>query len=428
MIPVNRRKEIMKAGIIITLFSLIISGSTGPGLLAGQELKRAAMVEFEAGNYPAAIRYLKEAKLSSPGDPEIYYYLGYFTHYLCYDSIPLSGFDLDRSDEVLRYLRRAVELDPEYGNAYYFIGAECGARARIKMTRGDIEGAREEYRRGRSLGGFPEWLIEYGRNILKSCSRNAILFLGGDADTNPVEYLRLVEGYRSDVTAIPVALLNRPWFIKRARDGIPGMLPPAPVSWSDFQIMNMHNYKWKPNQVEVEISREAMAEYGIEKETFCWELEPDLSEGLLSPGNAALADIIATNRFERDIYFSLACGDISGLGENMQLCGLAMKLVPVPAPGTAIEVDAPSARKVLLDDDNYSSLPSVPESEMPRVSNILMNYPAALLRLCAYHLRRGEKKNAADIFGLIDQTGMKQYINMSRLESHIETYRKMAAE
>ncbi|MBD3424976.1 MAG: hypothetical protein GF417_11115, partial [Candidatus Latescibacteria bacterium] len=52
MRPVIRRKEIIRTGIIITLFLLIISGSTGPGLLASQELKRAAMEEFEAGNYP----------------------------------------------------------------------------------------------------------------------------------------------------------------------------------------------------------------------------------------------------------------------------------------------------------------------------------------------------------------------------------------
>ncbi|MFO7915138.1 MAG: tetratricopeptide repeat protein [Candidatus Krumholzibacteriales bacterium] len=416
----------MKAIIIL---SVLIILSSVPEAASGElDLKSAALEQFEEGNYRKAIQYLKEAEQSSPDNPEIYYYLGYFTHYLCYDSVPLSGFNLDKSEEVLGYLSKAVELKPDYGNAYYFIGAECGARARIKLMQGDIQGARKEFIRGRSLGGYPDWLIEYGRNTLKSCSENAILFLGGDADTNPVEYLQLVKDYRTDITCIPVALLGRPWFVRMIRDGIKGVLPAAPVSWSDYQIMNMHNYKWKSNTVEVEICEEAREEYGIENGLFGWNLDPDISERLLSAGAAAIADIITTNHFRRDIHFSLAMGKVAGLSDNMQLCGLTMKLVPVPASGTRLEVDTESVRKVLLNRENYRMLPGSATEGMPRISGILLNYPAALLQLCGYHLRRGEKESAAEIFDLLDEVEMEKYMDMGRLKPHLEMYRKMASE
>lgn len=393
-----------------------------------KDLKKSALELFEMGKYSSAVDRLREAERVNSDDPEVYYYLGYFTHYLCYDSVPLTGFNMDKSEQVLTYLKRAVELDPDYGNAYYFIGAECGARGRMKLMNGDTEGAREEFRRGRSLGGYPDWLLEFGRNILKSCSRGAILFLGGDADTNPIEYLQLVERYRTDVTAIPVALMSRPWFIKLVKRGVEDALPPVPISWSNYQIMNMHNYKWKANPVQAGISQEVRAEYGIEKAVFSWELKPDISDGLISAGTAAIADVIISNGFSRDIYFSLSCGGINGLDVYMQLCGMAMKLVPFETSGTGFEVDTESARKVLLEPENFSDLPGVEDTGMPRISGILTNYPAALIRLCGYHIRRGEKEKGAEIFELIDRAGMKEYIKIGKLESHLEMYRKMTAE
>ncbi len=389
-----------------------------------EDLKKMALSEFGGGNYAEAIRYLKEAEEKTTDDPEIYYYLGYFTHYLCYDSVPLSGYGPDESEEVLDYLKRAVELEPGYGNAYYFMGVECGARARIRLTEGDVEGAGEEFRRGMELGGYPGWLIEYGRNTLKSCKKNAILFLGGDADTNPVQYLQIVEGYRTDVTLLPMALMSRPWFIKLIKEDVEGVFPAAPVSWSDYQISNMHNYKWQANTVEAPLSEGIKEELDVEGETFSWQLKPDLSERLISAGRAATADVINTNGFERPVYFSLACGMVEGLKENLQLSGLALRLLPVKTTGTDLSVDAGSTEDVLLNRENYSSLPGVAEKDMPRISGMLANYPAALLRLCGYLVIRGRNTEARAVFTLLEQTGMENYIQMESLKPHFQGLRE----
>jgi tetratricopeptide (TPR) repeat protein len=395
---------------------------------SGKDFKQLALREFKGGNYRKAIQYLKEAQQEFPNDPEVYYYLGYFTHFLCYDSVPLAGYSLDKSDQVLGYLKRAVELKTDYGNAYYFIGTEYGVRARIRMMKGDIEGAREEYRLGRFLGGYPGWLVEYGRNTLKSCEKGAILFLGGDADTNPVNYLQLVEGYRTDVTAMPMALMSRPWYIKIIKGGVKGIIPPVPISWSDYQIMNMHPYKWKTNRVSAPISDKVRNKYDLEENFFYWEMRPDISENRLSAAAAAVADVIVNNGFERPVYFSLACAGVRDFEKNLQLCGFARRLIPFDVSGTEFEVDTSIAESVLLHRANYQFLPGVLERDMPRVSGVLRNYPGALLVLCRYYMERDRKREIESVLEFMDNTGLDKYIHMESLEPYFEKYRKLMVE
>lgn len=416
----------LSGAVSISILSAVVFLFTGfsrqASLRAQAEgLKESAIEEFRKADYPSAIEFMKRAAAENPGDPEVYYYLGYFTHYLCYDSVPLAGFDLERSDEVLEYLAKAVELDPGYGNAYYFIGAERGARARIHLFQGDVDAAREELIKGRDEGGYPDWLIEYGRNTLKSCSKNAILFLGGDADTNPVQYLQIVESFRLDVTALPQALLNRPWFAKMTAEGVEGGCRPAPISWTEYQIMNMHPYKWESNEMTVEISPEIRRIYGIEDEFFVWKMTPDISEGLMDAGSALAADIIVTNRWERPVYFSLACGKDFGLRNNFQLSALAWKLVPGGTEGSGLAVDEDAVERVLLDSKNFTDLNSVKDKGMPRVSRMLLNYPAALYRAGLYYLERGRKDEARRILDLFEEVGFEELIEMSDVTPHFES-------
>ena len=56
------------------------------------DLKEQALEEFKNENYPKSIELLKKAEKETPDDPEVYYYLGYFCHYLAYDSRPLKGY------------------------------------------------------------------------------------------------------------------------------------------------------------------------------------------------------------------------------------------------------------------------------------------------------------------------------------------------
>ena len=390
----------------VMLFTFLISAVFTSVMGQQVTLKEKAIAQFENANYPAAIELLQKALADSPNDADIYYYLGYFTHYLCYDSVPLTGFGRERSDEVLRFLKRAVELNSHYGNAYYFIGAEYGARARDEMQRGNINGVVEEFRLGRQASGYPDWMIEYGRNILRSCARDAILYTGGDADTNPIEYLQCVEGYRTDVTVIPLALLERPWFVSLLKQGMTGILAPAPISWSDEQIASMHPYKWKKNTIRIPVREGTKQANSSEQTTVEWELSPDMGRGdvlgLLSAGRAVFADILMTNQWERPIYFSSGCSPRAweGLESNTQLCGIVYRLLPFTSP-TSVDTETTSA--ILFDENSYRLLPTLRGSDMPKVSYMLQNYRVSFLSLAHQHVRQGELEHAKAVFAAMNR-------------------------
>lgn len=94
-----------------------------------KSLKEQAIEKFKAENYNDAISLLEQALKHSPNDAEIYYYLGWFNHYRAYDSRPLKGYDYRYYERIFEYLSKAIELNPNYGDAKYFYGAECSANA-----------------------------------------------------------------------------------------------------------------------------------------------------------------------------------------------------------------------------------------------------------------------------------------------------------
>jgi hypothetical protein len=62
-------------------------------------------------------------------------------------------------------------------------------------------------------GGFPAWMLEYGRILLDSCPRGAILFTGSMIDTDSARYWQAVNGTRRDVAVLPMGYLDRSWFL-----------------------------------------------------------------------------------------------------------------------------------------------------------------------------------------------------------------------
>ncbi|MFQ5709857.1 MAG: tetratricopeptide repeat protein [bacterium] len=373
--------------------------------LFGQEdvLKEQAIAMFKRGDYAKAIGILEQAKRQNANDAEIYYYLGYFSHYLAYDSRPLIGYDPNYSDKVLRYLNRTIELDPGFGDAYYFIGAEYGAKATQALRTENLKEYRLSYQRAHERGAFPAWLIEYAKNALASCEQNALLFVGGDAEFNPTQYLQTIQNYRQDVTVIPIGFLNRPWYVKKLREGVGDILQKAPIGLSDAQISDLHPYKWDTLTIEIPISEQMRKQLGLSQEaTMRWELKPDLRSDrrtYLSATRAVLANIVETNRWVRPIYFSLGCNpsSLAGLNEYFQLHGLANKLLPIKTRKTRYSIDAASVARILLDEENVKDFKDVHLHNMPRVSNILFNYYAVLSRLAAYYKEQNQSLKISEL-------------------------------
>ncbi|HSG29298.1 MAG TPA: hypothetical protein VLA34_12525 [Candidatus Krumholzibacterium sp.] len=413
--------------VLVVCMALIVLSSGLPAAQDSESMKERALIAFRNADYPNALELLEEALRLDPGDAWIHYYLGYFYHYLCYDSVPLSGYGLDDSDLVLEYLRKALEIDPSLGDARYFVGAEYGVRARYALACGDIAKARSELVKGRDEGGFPPWMIEYGRNVLDSCDPDAILVTGGDADTNPVMYLQVVEGMRPDVTAVISPLLSRPWYIRLLMQGIDGVMPAAPISWTEYQVSNLHPYKWKKNYITADVTPEVSSYYGMTSGTFRWQVEPDLGEGMLSPAGALTADIVKTNRFRRPVHFSLGCstGAYSGLNDNLQLCGMTFRLLPVKTGSDHPPIDVESTTRVFTTPDNFSAIGTLPETMMPRASSLLQNYRVVLLRLAHHHYGFDRRDTAREIFAFMEKSIPGSVVPYGNLEDHIQSLRRL---
>jgi len=394
-------KHIFAAALVVIAFAL---GASGVSAQAQKEnLKAKALEEFRLQNYPGAIRYLKQAIKENPKDAELYYYLGYYTHYLCYDSVPLTGYGTAVSDTIIGYLTKALELDPSLGDARYFLGSEHGARALNELDRMNIPGFRRELELGRASGGYPDWLLEYGRNILRSCRPNAILFTSGDAEVLPIWYCQVVENFRADVTQVPIALMQRPWFVMRLKNGLGERRgKQLPISWSDEQILEMRPYKWNTRMMTVPVPEAARTQFGMPDSaaTFSWTLDPDLKagdSGFLSTHRALMADMIATNAWKRPIQSSLGA-ILPGLDDDLQLTGLAMQLVPFDAAKAGRDIDYDMCIQVLSDAGNFKFLPTLVKNDMPRVSYVLQNYWVAVLRATYGLLQSGDRDRARALF------------------------------
>ena len=381
-------------------------------------LKEQALEKFKMEHYDDAINLLEQALKQSPNDAEIYYYLGWFNHYRANDSRPLKGYDYAYSERVLAYLDKAIELNPNYGDAKYFYSAECGSLAMVEMQNYNAERLKYYYELAFKKGTFPDWLIEYGRNLLAGCSENAILFTGGDADFNICSYLQICENLRTDVTIIPIALIDRPWYVIFLKSGLESSVRKINIDLTKEQIMDIRPFKWRETNVYIDISSTDRIQFELpENYKMEWTVEPDLQswrmhskiEGeeetrrtLLSPQRAILLQIVEDNFSERPIYFSRGCDPsfLGGLEEYFQLCGLVSRLTPIKTKDTKYEIDVAKLEQ-LFKAENLTNYKDVLENNYPRISGMAVsNYPFVLMNLANHYRLSGKDSELKQLIEL----------------------------
>jgi tetratricopeptide (TPR) repeat protein len=376
---------------------MLVLVSVAPLGARSSDFKEQAKIAYEQEKYPEAIALARQATRENPGDAEAWFLLGWYTHYRAYDSRPWSGFGRATSDTILSYLAQAVNLDPKLGDAFYFIGAEHGARFEQPFCEGNLEQARAELTEARSAGAFPDWMIEYCRNVLRACDQDAILFLTGDLQVNGVRYLQLIEGYRPDVTAVPWPLMDRAGVVLLYKVGIPDALVPAPISWSREQILDIHPCRWRTDTIQIPVASGVLQAAGIAAQDSILSLEvrPDLEAGdrpMLSSIRALALDIIETNQWRRPVQFALGpTTGIADIDSCLQSCGLTQRLLPVRASKRGLTVDTLTIKRVLLDSASYRSFATVKDHDMPRVSPILNTYRAGLVELATCYAQSGNR-------------------------------------
>lgn len=215
---------------------------------------------------------------------------------------------------------------------------------------------------------------DYAINFLESCAPNAIVFTHGDNDTYPLWYAQEMEGIRTDVRVVNLSLLAVDWYIDQLRRKVnnsPRIKMTIPeegyrghkrnhVSFSGvdpnfrgpqdlkkvIEFMRQEQPQQRPYQpatylptktVFIPVDKQKVVANGTVslKDTskivsrLQWNI-PDKKNTLIKD-ELAILDIIASNNWERPIYFAVTCKPEKTLGLRgyLQLEGMALRLIPV---------------------------------------------------------------------------------------------------
>ena len=213
-------------------------------------------------------------------------------------------------------------------------------------------------------------VLEYARNYLESCDPNAILFTNADNDTYPLWYAQEVEGIRRDIQIVLTPYLSADWYVDQLRrpsynkhgivmtldqekiaGGKRAFLPIVEKLDSAVELGQLLNFIGSDDEnLQVMLNKGEKVNFvpsrklwlpvnkkGVKNYIFKSGFQPQSSDSLiislkesyLRLDHLMLLDILASNHWERPVYFASVQEPLSlGLDKYLQLDGYAYKLTP----------------------------------------------------------------------------------------------------
>ncbi len=218
---------------------------------------------------------------------------------------------------------------------------------------------------------------EFARNYLESCEPNAILFTNGDNDTFPLWYIQEVEGVRTDVRVVNYMLASGEWYIHQMMRKIyDSEKLPFTLGYADYE-KGSNNYvpvvelegikgrqelkdvvdfiasdnartKWDfgtgeklnfipTKSMKITVDKEEIIKKGLVpkdmEDKIVSEINWQIKQNYLYKNDLMLIDLVASNNWERPIYFTspAAIEKVLDVDDYCHLEGIVYRFLPVKA-------------------------------------------------------------------------------------------------
>ncbi len=283
-----------------------------------------------------------------------------------------------------------------------FTGGESAYRFLRAMRMEDMDGMVRALELGKE-NEYTGWLLEYGRELLKSCDDGAMIFTGTYIDTIVAWYLQYMEAYRNDVTVVPIGLLDKPWFLMTLKEKEHLITRCLPISWSKEMIFQPDPQAFIRDAFELNVSKKIKKCYELNRKRVPIKLNLSSLYGqkgaYLDRNVAVLIDIIQTNQFERPVYFTLNCNRswLSRVRKNLRISGLVCELVPQAVSGSGPDIDLEKTEALFVDSDRLQKACQIGAAAGSKADSIKTAYISVGLELIRRYRESGQLKEAEAI-------------------------------
>jgi len=253
----------------------------------------------DTADYSKAFRILSNQVKQNPKNAEYRYFLGYAIDRLnADDGKRMFKLKKEMTIEASEQFEEVNRLEPVYNGELFILDPYAkltsiwGSLAQAYLNRKLADSAKWAFSEGKKRGGFIDAILEFNRQLLNSCDKNAILVTYGDNITIPIWYLQTIENYRTDITVVDANLINTIWYPKYLKAE-----RKLKISFSDAVIDTIEYKQWQSQQVTVANPIDTT-------QNLSWELRPTYMDNYILKGDIILLDIFQQNFFNRPIYFS----------------------------------------------------------------------------------------------------------------------------